>query len=204
MNSFPYDLIVSEIFPKLQLSSIIELTKAYPPWLPITKKYIHDVGQKLGFDHLKDHRDIFKHLLYQDDIQCRFFNIKTSLPVIVYLLTISYNQKMSDVENELYPKIQQLYQDFEMDMNQNLDTIDSKQMIRYSSLVYVKQNMPREFLTFENSDFRIFHLFPTFSKKIEQLLITYFSNKQIHNAPLIIQEVKTDLNTKLYKIIIQD
>lgn len=204
METFPNDIILSELFPKLQLSNIFELTKAYPPWLPFVKKYICNIGKELGLDHLKDHRDILKSLLYTEDIQNRFFYIKTFIPVIVHLLTISYERILGNVETDLNPQIQTLYPEFELDMNSHLDVIDSKTIINPQTLLYIQRNKPKCGLTNEHPDSRILKLFPTFYPKLEQLATNYLLQMEVNDVPYFIQEFRSEINMKLYRVLNQD
>jgi hypothetical protein len=157
----------------------------------------------LGFDDLKDYRDVLKNLLYKEDIQSRFLYIQTFIPIIVHLLTISSNKDMLYPETILKPQLQKIYSDFELDMNNNLDTIYSKKIIRPSSLIYAQQNKPSEGLSYGNPDSRILYLFPTFILKIEELLTKYLVSIHVQNISLVIQEIKTELNIKLYQILLQ-
>lgn len=204
METLPNDIILSELFPKLQLSNIFDLTTAYPPWLPFVKKYICHIGKELGLDHLKDHRDILKSLLYTEDIQNRFFYIKTFIPVIVHLLTISYERILGNVETDLNPQIQTLYPDFELDMNSHLDVIYSKTIINPQTLLYIQRNKPKTGLTNEHPDSRILKLFPTFYPKLEQLVTNYLLQMETHDIPYVIQEFRSEINLKLYRVLNQD
>jgi hypothetical protein len=207
MNNLPNDIIISELFPKLKLSKIFDLTIAYPPWLPIVKKYILDIGHQLSPDMLQeeDHKVVLKSLVYNPDIFNRFINLKHAISLFVYLLTIGFNSKMEEVENDLCPRIQKLYQDFSEDMMEHLDTIFSNPIIHLPSLLFVVRNKPSDFVLQGNYDFRILTtLFPTFSLKFNTLLKDYLFRMKIdnllHNS--IIDEVKTEINRHIYNMFI--
>jgi len=213
MNTLPSDIIIAELFPKLQLSNILELIIAYPPWLPLFKKYICNIGKELCLDHLKDHRDIFKSFLYKENIQSRFFYIKTFIPLIVHLLTISYERILGNVETDLNPQIQTLYPEFESDMNSHLDVIYSKTIINPQTLLYIQRNKPKDGLTNEHPDSRILKLFPTFYPKLEQLIMNYLIKMETQSVTnyflemdrqSVIQEFRSEINMKLYRVLNQD
>jgi hypothetical protein len=205
MNTLPTDIIFSEIFPKLKLSQIFNLTIAYPPWLPITKKYILHMGRLLSLDNpQKDHKVVLKSLVYKGDIYNRFLSLKNSIPLTVYLMTIGYNSKFEEVENDLCPRIQQLYEDFQHDMMKHLDTISSKTILHPPSLIFVLGNKPSDFVLQGHYDFRILTtLFPTFCLKFHTLIKDYLFRMKIsllnHS---IVDEIKTQFNLHLYNMFI--
>jgi hypothetical protein len=202
MNTLPNDIIISELFPKLTLSKIFDLTIAYPPWLPVVKKYILDIGRQLSPDiPQEDYKDVLKSLVYKEDIYNRFLHLKSFIPVTVYLLTIGYDSKIEEVENDLYPRIQHLYQYFSDDMMKHLDTIFSRTIIHPPSLLYAVRNKPPEFLAQGHYDVRILiNLFPTFSSKFHSLIFDYLFRMNIPPKNSILNQIKTEINFQLYNM----
>ena len=199
MNTLPEDIIISELFPKLKLSKIFDLAIAYPPWFPIVKKYILNIEHQLTPEIItQDYKVVLKTLLYKDLIHNRFLYLKSSIPLKLYLLTIGYNSVLEEVENDLKPRIQQLYSDFNEDMMKHLDTIFSRTIILPQSLLYVVKNKPSEFLPERNYDFRVLTLFPAFSAKFDTLIKDYLIRMNIQQPHSIIDEIKTEVNINLY------
>lgn len=197
MNSLPNDIILKEIFPRMKLSKIFDLTIAYPPLLPLVKTYILELGKELNpQDSLTNHKDVLKNLLHSENIQTRFMYIKNYIPVLLYLHTIGVGSKLDEIESYFSPKLDQLEKDFMDELNQHLDVIFEKTIVNPRSLIYALKNKPS--MGLQNvHDFRILEMFPSFTSKIEKLIQSYYSP-----CDHIIKDIKTELNLQMYQCIV--
>lgn len=204
--NLPLDIIVNEIFPKLELSGIIALTIACPSIKNLSQKYIFKLKEVLEIDYAQNHTHVLNHLEFKENIRSRFSWIKYMTPIVLYLLTRSYDTQFHTIESDIYTKMDVIYTQFESDMTNNLDIVFSKRFIKPSVLSYSIKHSPKKELTHGNIDFRIFHhLFPKFELSLDEIISEFLKKNQIQDTdrPSILSNLKTEINQKLYDIITQ-
>ena len=197
MNTLPSDIIIFEIFPKLELSEIITLTTIYPSLIGATKEFIIQIGKKFGFENVNTSRDVLANLHFKKEFREIFNMIKYELPVLLHLFTMEYyhpDQYISllELENRFHPKIEELYTVFISDFEENFEIIFGERFIKLSIVKYMKENPP--FCGSQNHtiDFRLFQ------KSIDLMLDTYLTSRYIA-APHV--SLKSELNRKIFFVI---
>lgn len=200
MNTLPTDIIITELFPKLKFSDIINLTHVHPEWLDMTKKYILSLGNTLEFKDIHTYHDVLNKLTVKMDIRAEFNQIKQFSPVTVRLLTQGYyNHNYPIEEEELLKMLDSLYPYFEEDMKANLDTVFSKKIVTPSTIQFIKKNSPKGILSCD-TDFRILHhLFPNFERELDDV-VRFFCKEYHIDSEGIIYAFKTEINRKLYRL----
>ena len=200
MNTIPKDVLLTEIFPRLQFSELVQLLFIFPSLSSTIKMYIVQFGQRLGIKNITEPKDVFCRLQFDKKcIYAHWCHIKNVLPVILHLLTIGHSSNsLFQIEDELYPQIQKLQNDFENDWNLNLDCIFGKYIIRPSSVEYIRNHHTFAVLTNEITNFNVLqYLFPRFEKGLDEIFNKYIQRNNIQNHNILLREWKTEISQRL-------
>jgi hypothetical protein len=202
MNQIPIEIIFEELFPKLQLSDILNLVYAYPPWLELSKRYIMKVGRDLRLENIQSPRNVFDELHFKNNLITEFHHLKNSIPVTLYLLSIGYDVSMDSVETDIKDEIEKCHGSFIKDIFDNLDIIQNKRIIRPSTARYIQQNdSSSNIFSYKNPNYKVLdYLFPRFQKKMDKIISDFIINHQIPEPKYFVQQSKKEINKYLIRI----
>lgn len=106
ITSIPGDVYVSEIFPKLPISQVILITNGIPNLLNYTKRYLSDLGRRLGMGNNLPANQVLKNLSVPDINSQDFIRaFEKTLPPIRQLYSVENIGKLYDAFESDYKKI---------------------------------------------------------------------------------------------------
>lgn len=133
----PGDVYVSEIFPNIPLSQVIEITNAMPNLLEYTKRYLVKLGKSLGMGEILPNQVLKKLSVLDVNSQAFIQAFEKALPALSNFYS--------------YQIIGKLYDAFEADYKQITDNVYNKtildpvhySLIRSSPDTLIQDNFPR-------------------------------------------------------------
>ena len=119
MDKLPVDIYVSEIFPKIKLSEILELASLQPYLIEGTNNYLVEMGKSLGMENLKDYKD-FLHRLTLKHGFARFMD--DFLSDLYYFLIENHEFSLEWFFDKYEPKIKKAKLEFMEDLENSTFT----------------------------------------------------------------------------------
>ena len=144
---FPQDIMVYHLFPRLPLSRVIEITEANPKLLPKTKQHILNLGKSIGIREAKEAKEVLAKLEIKKNVYDVYYRFQTyyidDIRDFLYTWVDEeiYNLLDDDrVLKTLHDMFLNLFELFEIDWKNNLDTVFQKQILKPK--VYESKNWP--------------------------------------------------------------
>jgi hypothetical protein len=184
-TTIPQDLFIHHLFPRLPLSKVVEIVEVYPSLLPIVKEYLLNLGRDIGMDNVTDAKKVLAKLHMKTDVEEAYLQFKqvflTRWKDLLFNWVpdgIMYSYfKEEDILKIAEHHFSNIYPKFQMDWNQNLDTLFGKKILNPKVEKYIQGNFNtqifeplfpnthREFYTQMKNFFSI-HYFPTYDPYI--------------------------------------
>jgi hypothetical protein len=130
MSTFiPGDIFVELIFPKLNVSEILQLASIQPHLIPYAKKYIVDLGKRLRIPNVNNYNELMSKLT----IKKIYDEFVMNLILDLYHLVVEYSDssvKKRDFLNRYESRLWDGYFDFEKDLAVITEKFDNKRFIK--------------------------------------------------------------------------
>lgn len=178
----PQDLYVHHLFPKLNLSKVIEITEMNPKLLDKTKEHIVKVGKWIGMKDVNDPKQVLSNMQINtapEMIYTLFRNYFTE-DILAFVCSwvdpYTYNNlDKEDVLDTWGAMLDEIYPAFLKDLNDCLDCIFHKTILQPRVMRYEKEFGNKDLFQYLFPSF-----YPLFYDKLTEFLTTYFDWDQFN------------------------